>query len=189
MFQKNGSGSAAVSGGGKKRLNPSMNLYSEVGSPSSVSQLPPLLDSSISTTNDHESSSYDVVNSSASNIEHVSCFSTTCHHVPPNFNYQSLFELPTAHPAAGTLASLFESSSSRSGRSSAAAAAFPSLRSLQENLHFPFFFPTAAHQYPLNVNAANNNNGGDYGGSFTNCAVPENQKGGCPTELDCMWSF
>ncbi|CDP05952.1 unnamed protein product [Coffea canephora] len=196
VFQKCGAGTGPGSGGGKKRLAPGINLYPEASSPSSVS-LPPLLDSSTYTatsatsasTTDHESCSYDC-NSAK---EHVPCFSNSA---AASFNHNSVFELPPPPlpppaPAATLLSSLFDpspSSGARFPRTNAGLSAFPNLRSLQENLHCPFFFPTAAAAapppQPINGSDAN----GIHYGSVTNWSAPDNQKVG-PAELDCLWSF
>ncbi|KAL3508706.1 hypothetical protein ACH5RR_028107 [Cinchona calisaya] len=213
VFQKSSTGgNAAVSGGGKKRLTPGINnFYTEVGSTPSVS-LPPLLDSSPYTatatsasTTDHDSCSYDCSNSTK---EHVPCFSTNV--AASNFNHNSLFELPLSSPplpsapSVTLLSSLFDPPPSSSSSSSGARfarnnnntlSAFPNLRSLQENLHWPFFFPTAAAapappQPPIHGSSSTttNDNAIHYGSAITNWAAPDNQKVG-HTELDCLWTF
>lgn len=74
--------------------------------------------------------------------------------------------------------------------------AYPTLRTLQENLPLPFFFSTVAAPPPppplMQVGG-----GGDVGGwSFVgNWPAPENPKGDGTrmavgsTELDCMWTY
>lgn len=208
MFQKSGSGTnAAIPGGGvggKKRLNSCINLYTvDINSPSTSVSLPPLLDSSASTA-DRESCSYDVVDGGISTTkEHVPCFSTSAGF---NDHQSSLYDVLPPHPPllqlsspapAGTLASLLESSassssSSRFARAGSGISGFPSLRSLQDNLHLPSFFSNALP--PLTAWASpvisNDSAAAHYGGSLTsatNWAMPENQKTTCPAELDCMW--
>ncbi|KAL6963353.1 hypothetical protein U1Q18_000719, partial [Sarracenia purpurea var. burkii] len=176
VFQKSGSGGSSVAGGGKKtRLNPGINLFPEVSSPSSVS-LPPLLDSSPFATassasvTDRDSYSYN----GAAAKEHVPCFSTNIN--TANFSNHAPFELPPppppAHPHVGGLQ------------------AFPNLKALQENLQMPSFFFSTVAPPPMQ-------GGGDMGGW---CSVgswpppPEEQKMESArtamgsTELDCLWS-
>ncbi|GFP79655.1 protein cup-shaped cotyledon 2 [Phtheirospermum japonicum] len=176
VFQKSGAGAG---GCGKKRPPPDATSKLEVSSPSSVS-LPTLLEHSTA-----ESCSYD----GGAAKEHVPCFSTT------SFSYNPVFDLPPP-PAAVNALMMHDPSSSSSSYGSrfprhsssygAAPAAFPSLRSLQENLQLPFFFsavapPPAAH------------GGGDSDqmpgyGSVGQWPAPEGQKLGA-TELDCMWGY
>ncbi|KAK6134590.1 hypothetical protein DH2020_031649 [Rehmannia glutinosa] len=172
VFQKTGVGSSSAAsggGGGKKRPPP------EVSSPSSVS-LPTLLEQSTASTDSYDGGAL------AAAKEHVPCFSTTA---PPSFNYSSFFELPPPPPP-----QIHEPSSSSSGsrfpRHSGfgAPAAFPSLRSLQENLQLPFFFSAVAP--PAMHGGADQMSG--YGGSVGQWPAPENQKMGA-TELDCMWGY
>uniref|UniRef100_A0A5B6YYL9 Uncharacterized protein n=1 Tax=Davidia involucrata TaxID=16924 RepID=A0A5B6YYL9_DAVIN len=186
VFQKSGSGGSAAAGGGKKsRPNSSNNLYPEVSSPSSAS-LPPLLDSSPYATSaaistDRESCSYD--GNHHLTEEHVPCFSTIN---AANFNPHAPFDLPLPPSA---LNAVVDPSSARFARN-VGVSAFPSLRSLQENLQLPFFFSAVA---PPPVEG-----GYDMGGcsSVGNWLAPGNQRvdGAVrmavgPTELDCMWNF
>ncbi|KAI3457427.1 hypothetical protein Pfo_014090 [Paulownia fortunei] len=177
VFQKSGAGSSSASGGGKKRPPPGINTNPEVSSPSSVS-LPTLLEHSTAST-DRESCSYD--GGVANAKEHVPCFSTTA---APSFNHSSLFDLPPPPPSLNALIhDPSSSSASRFPRHSFGVSAFPSLRSLQENLQLPFFFSAVAPP-PIH-------DGGDQMsgyGSLSQWAAPENQKMGA-TELDCMWSY
>ncbi|KAK6134641.1 hypothetical protein DH2020_031566 [Rehmannia glutinosa] len=167
VFQKSGVGSSsAASGGGcgKKRPPP------EVSSPSSVS-LPTLLEQSTASTDSYDGGAL------ATAKEHVPCFSTTA---PPSFNYSSFFELPPPPPPIHEPSS--SSSGSRFARHSGfggAPAAFPSLRSLQENLQLPFFFSAVAP--PAMHGGADQMSG--YGGSVGQWPAPENQK------MDCMWGY
>lgn len=160
-----------------------MSLYPEPSSPSSV-YLPPLLDSSPYPTttgaaNDRDSCSYVV--SSSTPKEHVSCFSTFSVSAAANTAHNSLangsFDLaPPPPPVAADPFARFQRN--------VGVSAFPSLRSLQDNLQLPFFFsPAAVH--------------GGAGGDMNGLTVPEEQRvveGGsgmalCPSELDYMWGY
>lgn len=158
-----------------------MSFNRDVSSPSSVS-LPPLLDSSpyagAATSGDYESFSYDTK-------EHVSCFSTNA--TTTNFNPHSLFEFtPPPLPFNPTVVDpLLSSSSSRYSRNYGGLSAFPSLRSLQENLQLPFLFSAVATSPPPLQGGAADIVPGGYNSS---AATLEDQKCG-PTELDCIWSF
>ena len=201
MFQKSGSsGGGGATGGKKARLSSTVNLYPEVSSPSSAS-LPPLLDvspyagtSAAAAVNDRESCSYDGgENSNNSNArdQHVPWFSTiaaaaaaaaansfNAHHQPPPFDL--------APPS--IIGSIDPSRFPRNG----AVPAFPNLRSLQENLHLPFFFSQVAPPIPSSGDPST-----EMGitNSAGNWSALENQKmdnGRLPmgaTELDCMWSY
>lgn len=205
VFQKNissNAGSATISssgnGGSKKTRiissSSTMSLYPEPSSPSSV-YLPPLLDSSpaysavaAATTstaasaavNDRDSCS----NAYDSNPlrEHVSCFSTisgtpTTHNynfTPGGFDFSAASTPVTVDPF-----TRFQ----RNGGVSA----FPSLRSLQDNLQLPFFFPAPQqpfHGVPVDINSwaapAEETRVADGGPS-----IPA--LGG--SDLDCMWGF
>lgn len=171
VFQKSGAG-----GGGKKR--PAIQVNPEVSSPSSVS-LPPLLELS-ATTADHDSSSYNVADGKSK--EHVPCFSTNA---PPSFNHNSLFEFPPP-PSLNSLMHDLSSSSSAPHfqRHGLGASAFPSLRTLQENLQLPHCFHGIS---PPSVLGGAVDPMSGYG-SLGQFPPPHNQKIG-PNELDCMWSF
>lgn len=198
VFQKNGSGSGASTsgngGGGSKktRLNSSVTLYPEPSSPSSVS-LPPLLDSSpyptataasSATLSDRDGWSYD----SPVAREHVSCFSTiaaaAASAAATNFNTN--FELALPQPPPLCVSDPF----TRFPRN---VPAFPSLRSLQENLQLPFFFSSAVAP-PFHGGSAELGGCSSAGTSWT---MPEDTKveagggrmGMGPTELDCMWTY
>ncbi|XWS52104.1 hypothetical protein CRYUN_Cryun11dG0038600 [Craigia yunnanensis] len=195
VFHKSGSGNGATSstgGGAKKtRISASIALYQEPGSPSSVS-LPPLLDPTTTATatsatslTDRGCCSYD----SHTQSEHVSCFSTiaaatsTVTTTPPAFHPGFDVALP---PPPQMINNTFDSFTRYSRN--VGASAFPSLRSLQENLQLPFFFsqPTLAAP-PLHGDSSVNwgavseegNNGSSAGGKISMC----------PTELDCMWTY
>ncbi|KAL3652581.1 hypothetical protein CASFOL_002262 [Castilleja foliolosa] len=166
VFHKIGAG-----GGGKKKPPSDATSKMEVSSPSSVS-LPTLLEHSTA-----ESCSYD---------EHVPCFSTT------GFSYDPVFDLPPP-PAVNALMMHDPSSSSASFQSrfprninsyGAIPAAFPSLRSLQENLQMPFFFSAGAPTAAAHGGADQTTGYGSVG----QWPVPEGQKLGA-TELDCMWRY
>ncbi|KAH6781037.1 NAC Apical domain transcriptional regulator superfamily protein [Perilla frutescens var. hirtella] len=161
VFQKSGVGSSAAAAGGKKRPPAGMNTNSEVSSQSSVS-LPALLEPSTAST-DRESCSYD-----PNANEHVPCFSMT-----------SLLEQPPPPPPPSS-----SSFASYLPRHSLGVSAFPSLRSLQENLHLPFFFSAVA---PPPVQSGADQISG-YGNVGQWPAAHENQKVGA-TELDCMWGY
>ncbi|MBA0759140.1 hypothetical protein Gotri_022062 [Gossypium trilobum] len=197
VFQKSGSGNGASSsngGGARKtgRMSASISLYQEPSSPSSIS-LPPLLDpttTAVSLT-DRDSCSYD----SHTQSEHVSCFSTiaaaaasaaaTSTTTPHLFHPG--FDLAMPPPSPQMMNSGFDSISRYSRNPGVSV--FPSLRSLQENLQFPFFFsqPTMAAAPPL------------HGGSPLNFgAVSEEGNNGSgagakisigPSEFDCMWTY
>lgn len=181
VFQKSGAGSSSASGGGKKRPPGGINTNPEVSSPSSVS-LPALLEPSTAST-DRESCSYD--GGVANAKEHVPCFSTTA---APSFNHNSLFELPPPPPPPPYLNALLHDPSSSSSsaprfpRHSFGVSAFPSLRSLQENLQLPFFFSAAA---PPAMHGGADPSGYGSAGQWS---VPENQRMGS-SELDCMWGY
>ncbi|KAK8622700.1 hypothetical protein V6N13_117605 [Hibiscus sabdariffa] len=183
VFQKsgagNGSGSSNGSAARRSRMNPSVALYQEPSSPSSIS-LPPLLDPTAPAVSlaDHDSCSYD----SHTKSEHVTCFST----IAAAATTTSPFFLPgfdlALPPPPQMINKCFDSVS----RYSCNTPPFPSLRSLQENLQFPVFFsqPTMAPAPP------------HHGGSAVNFgAVSEegNNASGAkisigPSEFDCMWT-
>ncbi|XP_020235916.1 protein CUP-SHAPED COTYLEDON 2 [Cajanus cajan] len=188
VFQKSntsngGSTMSATSGSKKTRMNSATSLCHEPSSPSSV-YLPPLLDSSPYTTtttttfNDRHNCSYD----STTPKEHVSCFSTiaaaTAAAVTANNNFTSAsFDLPPQPFATDPFA--------RFPRN-VGVNAFPSLRSLQDNLQLPFLFSPAAQPFS-----------GAGAGEFLGWPMPEDQKlvEGGPnialgaSELDCMWGY
>ncbi|XVF70140.1 hypothetical protein PTKIN_Ptkin11bG0138200 [Pterospermum kingtungense] len=201
VFHKSGSGSAGTSntgGGAKKtRISASIAPYQEPSSPSSV-YLPPLLDPTATATatsapslTDRDSCSYD----SHTQSEHVSCFSTiaaaavsaaataTTTTILPAFNPGFDLSLPPPPQMVDNTIDSVARYSRNVGVS-----AFPSLRSLQENLQLPFFFsqPTLAGP-PLNGGSSLNwgavtdegNNGSDAGVKISMG----------PTELDCMWTY
>lgn len=170
----------------KTRMNCStttstLNLsYPEPSSPSSVS-LPPLLDhpNTATTAAVTENCSF----GSHAPTEHVSCFSTIA--------------AAAASAAASTFNPTFDlappplNGIDPAGRFSRnlGVSNFPSLRSLQENLHFTnFIYPPPPPPPPFQGGAISNwptmqdmmAAGG--GGGGTRMAVG-------PTELDCMWTF
>ncbi|CAL0303757.1 unnamed protein product [Lupinus luteus] len=126
----------------------SMSLGPEPGSPSSI-YLPPLLDSSpyATTFNDLDGCSYD--STTAAQREHVSCFSTNSAN---NFN-NGTFDLVPPPPQTPLNLDPFTRFQHNVGVS-----AFPSLRSLQDNLQMPFFFsPATVHGDGSNEMAAAGN--------------------------------
>ena len=163
VFQKSNSGGSTVSssGGSKKTRISSANMgpYPEPSSPSSV-YLPPLLESSpyantISATsstaasvalNDRDSCSYD----STTPREHVSCFSTMSSAAAASNNLNnSSFDFAFTQPTVSL--DPFARFQSNVGVS-----AFPSLRSLQENLQLPLFYPPVAQPVPGSSNSVIN---------------------------------
>ncbi|KAL6535976.1 hypothetical protein OROHE_012820 [Orobanche hederae] len=195
VFQKNGAGggggggsSTAAAGGGKKRPAPEAATNLEVSSPSSVS-LPTLLEHSTA-SNDRESCSYDGGGGGglAAAKEHVPCFSTT------SFDYNSLFELPPPPTSVNALMIHDQPSSSsssasrfpRHGNNFGVPAAFPSLRSLQDNLHLPFFFSPSPAVHGGGGGGPDQLSAGY--GSVGQWLAPESQRMGA-TELDCMWGY
>ena len=208
VFQKSSSGinggSATISSssGSKKTRMSSSNacFYPEPSSPSSV-YLPPLLESSPYAANtttptgstaaayDHDNCSY---NSSTTPREHVSCFSTISAAAATAANNSfSNVKFDLAPPLLPSLAGL--DPFVRIQRNNVSVSAFPSLRSLQENLQLPLFFSTQ----PIHGGSGEMNACGVVG----SWAAPEEQRvsdGGAgsnintalgPTELDCMWDY
>ncbi|GMN54439.1 hypothetical protein TIFTF001_023567 [Ficus carica] len=203
VFQKTGAGAGATIIGGvaskKTRLSSGSSLSQlyqpEPSSPTSVS-LPPLLDSSpyqTTTTNttatttltDRDGCSYD----SPTPREHVSCFSTTTNNNNTliGFNNSSIsaaFDLaPHSLPAPPPPPPIFPRT---------AAAAFPSLRSLQDNLQLPLFFSPAPSfhggggDFPSAVTAG----GCSSSGFWPPPAAGEDVKPvGTSELLDCLWTF
>ncbi|CAI8593167.1 unnamed protein product [Vicia faba] len=214
VFQKSNSGNgsttvtATTSGSKKTKMvsttsasnNNSMSLCAEPSSPSSV-YLPPLLDSSpysnnaaASTTafNGGQMCSYNNSSNNTDLKEHVSCFSTssTTSNVASghnnsfnNNNNNGSFDLVSPSMNATTMDPF-----ARFQRN-VGVSAFPSLRSLQDNLQLPFFFSTASTQ-PFH--------GGDVLGGW---GMPQEEQravvdggglnmGGLgSSELDCMWNY
>ncbi|XVE80085.1 hypothetical protein DITRI_Ditri14bG0111200 [Diplodiscus trichospermus] len=192
VFHKIGSIGGTGGGAKKTRISASIALYQEPSSPSSVS-LPPLLDptasataTSVTSLADRDNCSYD----SYTQSEHVSCFSTiaaatataTTTTTLPAFNPG--FEL-TMPPPSQMINNNFDS---MARYSNVGVSAFPSLRSLQENLQLPFFFsPHTLAAPPLHGSSSLNwgpvseegNDGSDGGGKISMG----------PTELDCMWTY
>lgn len=186
VFQKSSSGNGAGTssgggGGGSKKTRLMSNsgsvgsLFAEPSSPSSLS-LPPLLDSSPYQTNstatltDRDNCSY----GTPKPIEHVSCFSTVAAAATGNFNLN--FDIPPPQ--------MFEpSSSSRFSRNVNGVSAFPSLRSLQENLFLPYF-PSEIH-IPAGIGS---------GIEIVDCDStvnwpPEESRNLGSSEFECMWTY
>ncbi|PON92766.1 NAC domain containing protein [Trema orientale] len=193
-----GSGSAITRGGSKKtRMGSStnMSLYQEPSSPSSVS-LPPLLDSSpyqpnnnttTATTalNDRDSCSYD----SQTTREHVSCFSTFAAAGSSGGGLSHCFELdPHHHETLQPTPPAFFPRTASVGVA-AGISAFPSLRSLQENLQLPLFFPpAAAAAQPYFHGGSADFAGCSSAGNWPPALNDDAKAVGGATELDCMWS-
>ncbi|XP_022941185.1 protein CUP-SHAPED COTYLEDON 2-like [Cucurbita moschata] len=194
VFQKSGAGgggggATSSNGGGSKKARfvpGSVNVYPEPSSPSSVS-LPPLLDSSVYSAPatissasgnipDRDSCSY---NSPAAR-EHVSCFSTTTGGSLniPNYDFAPPLSLAAADPSTHFHRNIGLS-------------AFPSLRSLQENLQLPFFYSPVNIPSPTTAVHHGNISSADVGAcsSAGNWAVSDETRFMNSTELDCMWSY
>ncbi|XP_022139712.1 protein CUP-SHAPED COTYLEDON 2-like [Momordica charantia] len=190
VFQKSGSGGGGSGNGGSKKprfLAGSINVYPEPSSPSSVSvSLPPLLDSSLYSApatatagscnvTDRDSCSYN----SPTTREHVSCFSTANGSSSSSFNIPS-YDFSTPPPLlAGDPSARFPRNIGLS--------AFPSLRSLQENLQLPFFYS------PVNVPSPppppHGNICSSTDAATGNWAVSDEPRSMNSTELDCMWTY
>lgn len=181
LFKKSG-----TAGPGDKTPSSVMtNMYTEMSSSSSVS-LPPLPDSSTYTaaTTDHVSN-YSYLDNINVEKEHVSCFSRPTA-APSSFNYHTLFDggLPPPWMADPTSSSMSSSSSHYQGNTngvSQMSTAFPSLRSLEENLHLPSFFFPGVTPSPMHGGVGN-----IYASDTGNCSMLQTQKPGL-TELDCIW--
>ena len=180
VFQKTGAGVAAASGGGKKGKAAVISLYSEVcSSPSTASftqQLPALLDSA-SPYGGADSCSYEggEVNAIAKQ-EHVSCFSTTnvnnTNSVISTFNpFELNFSTPPPPPPLPP----------QRGFSLGGLPAFPSLRSLQDNLHLPWIGG-------LPSQSDGRSNGGEFGLVMGNWGTAGGDAAAA-TEVDCMWNY
>ncbi|KAL0406776.1 UNVERIFIED_CONTAM: protein CUP-SHAPED COTYLEDON 2 [Sesamum latifolium] len=170
VFQKTAPGSSGGGAATKKRPSAAVDssFISElmIASSSSVS-LPPLL----------EPSAVDV---DVSAKEHVPCFSTT---EAPSFSENSLFELPPPPPSSSLSAVVHGvSSASLFAKHSVGVSAFPSLRSLQENLHLPNFFPAVAPP-PMHGGGADQMPGYSSVGQWP---ALDNEKL-CAGDLNCIW--
>lgn len=186
VFQKSG-GATSSSSAKKGRCNNSINLYPEASSPSSVS-LPPLFDptatsataASTATLNDRDCCSYD----SHAQTEHVSCFSTIAAAASAAANQNNLDFAPPPLPPADPFGCFPRN---------LGVSAFPSLRSLQENLQLPLFFssPSQAAPTPYNGGGATAMNwlAGSDDGSVNGGGGGGGRAAAGPTELDCMWTY
>lgn len=158
VFEKTGAGSSAAAGGGGKKRP--CDGAPEVSSPSSLG-----------------GGSYEIGAASS----HVPCFSMAA---PPSYGRSSLAELP---PPPFDLMHFPSSSSSSSSTSryvkhgAASFGAFPTLKSLEDNLHLPLVFPAA----PPVLGGGGGHVFGE--GGFSQWPAVEDQKV-CGSELDCMWS-
>ncbi|KAI4388129.1 hypothetical protein MLD38_000487 [Melastoma candidum] len=173
VFQKSGMscgrGGASCSGGGgggvkKARPYPSMcsvslgHVYQDVSSPSLV-PLPPLLDSSpfapasgsavtVAALPGHDNPLFD--SSYPVSKEHVSCFSTAAplSTIPP-----SDFGIGSSTFSFSSPITIFKGlESSFSEAAPSPISGFPSLRSLQENLHLPYSFGGSLPAPPSDIN-------------------------------------
>ncbi|KAE8677057.1 Protein CUP-SHAPED COTYLEDON 2 [Hibiscus syriacus] len=184
VFQKSGAGNGSSSshgGGARSRINAAVSFYQEPSSPSSIS-LPPLLDTATISRADRDSCSYD----SHTQSEHVSCFSTLAAAVSsaaatPFFHPGFDLALP---PPPQMVNNGFDSISRYSH--TAGVSGFQSLRSLQENLQFPFFLsqPALAAASPLH---------GDSPPNFGAVSEEGNNASGAKISIgssvfDCMWT-
>ncbi|KEH38685.1 putative transcription factor NAM family [Medicago truncatula] len=210
VFQKSNTGNgsttvtvATTSGAKKTKIasnsasNNSMSLCPEPSSPSSV-YLPPLLDSSPYTAastasfNGGQMCNYNSSNNNTDLKEHVSCFSTTSTtsnvvSVHNNFNSNSNGSFDLVSPSMNATMDPFARFQRNVGVS-----AFPSLRSLQDNLQLPFFFSSAAAAQPFP-------GGGDILGGWGMPSEEQrvvvdsggglNMGGLGSSELDCMWNY
>ncbi|KAH0744898.1 hypothetical protein KY290_032891 [Solanum tuberosum] len=189
VFQKStGSNGAATStGGGKKRLSSSINMYQEVSSPSSVSHLPPLLDSSPYSTTATSATAIVIGDRDRDHHsfkkEHVPCFSTTATATITTqsltFDPTSVFDISsnTLHALQPTpgFSSILDSTPTNFTNYTRNST-FPSLRSLHENLQLPLFSGGSSAMH------------GGFSNPMGNWTVPETQKVQ-QSELDCMWSY
>ncbi|KAK2369383.1 NAC domain-containing protein [Trifolium repens] len=209
VFQKSNTGnggttvSATTSGSKKTKIastnsasNNSMSLCPEPSSPSSV-YLPPLLDSSpyaaasTAAFNGGQMCNYNSSNNNTEQKEHVSCFSTTSttSNVVNNFNNNNnngSFDLVSPMNASMDPFARFQRN--------VGVSAFPSLRSLQDNLQLPFFFSPAAAAQPFHGGG-----GGDFLGGWGMPPTEDqrvvvdggghNMGGLVSSELDCMWNY
>ncbi|XP_021890188.1 protein CUP-SHAPED COTYLEDON 2 [Carica papaya] len=200
VFQKSGAGSCG--GGGKKtKMPPSINLYQEPSSPSSVS-LPPLLDPTTASTTaaatSLDSCSYDghsfstsAAAAAAASSEHVSCFSTiAAAAAAAGSSASSTFDFgpPPQLPPQPQMYAGYDSFT-RFPRS-VGLSGFPSLRSLQENLQLPFFFSSSTSSPSASIPPPLFQGGG--GAAFSWPFMPDEGGGKLcmgASELDCMWSF
>lgn len=206
VFMKSCAGTTATAVGaasGKKtRLNTGMSLYPDVSSPSSAS-LPALLDSSpYAAAADRESGSYEGGGDTTGTTQHVPCFSTMAAAAANMNNPHHQFDFHPPPPAVGLSDPERFTRHNNNNNSGylGGVSAFPSLRSIQENLHqFPFFFSSVA---PFPMHGGSSNHGGV--DASVNWPAPSDQKmvngvsgGGAgggrmvvgPTELDCMWTY
>lgn len=181
VFQKN-TNARSSTGGGTKLVADKTSIYIETINSSPSVSLPPLLDTSYASatsayTADHDNYFYD---NNTDSKEHVPCFSNDSTN---NFNSRTIFDLPqqplsgstfTAHPIGY--------------QNNVGVSAFPSLRTLQENLQLPLFYSSVA---PLQPPVHGDGVIYSYGNGNLMPAVSslvEEQKVGV-TELDCIWSF
>ncbi|XP_071697912.1 protein CUP-SHAPED COTYLEDON 2-like [Rutidosis leptorrhynchoides] len=165
--------------GDKKYLSGSVN-YGKEGScsPAVSGSLPPLLDSSLyasatsAYTAGEQETNFTYDSHAVSSKEHVPCFSTSST-TTTNFggHCPTLFDFPPPQPLTS---------------------AFPSLRTLQENLQLPFYYSAVAPPPPaMHVGGGDisNNYVGFSGENWVSPSSNDNDNKPGPTELDCIWSF
>ncbi|MCD7468087.1 hypothetical protein HAX54_005885 [Datura stramonium] len=158
-------------------------MYQEVSSPSSVSQLPPLLDSSpYSTTATSAAAVIADRDHHSFKKEHVPCFSTTATTTTTphsSFDPSSVFDISsnTLHALpTPSFSAILDSSPPTNFTHYARNSTFPSLRSLHDNLQLPLFSGGTSAMH------------GGFSNPMGNWPVPETQKVE-QSELDCMWSY
>ncbi|KAL9271760.1 CUP-SHAPED COTYLEDON 2-like protein [Drosera capensis] len=212
VFRKNGPSVATIGGGGKKgRVGGGITLYTDVNSPPSVTlpQFPEnspycvpdtsMAAASASSTaasnvamTDRDSCSYD--SKAIANRQHVSCFSTILdsNTTPLGFNAGSAFDIKCSWPM--PVPSVINGGI----RNTLGFPAFPNLRSLQDNLQFPFFLSGLVP--PLQGGGGEQMNGCSVAGSWGGAVEQKADVGGVgiggggrsgvgATELDCMWGY
>ncbi|KAF7836689.1 protein CUP-SHAPED COTYLEDON 2-like [Senna tora] len=213
VFQKNiagtgGSATVSSSGNGSKKTRggiscaSNLSLYTDQpSSPSSV-YLPPLLDpspaaaysgaaaSSTAGVNDRDSCS-NAYDSNTTVREHVSCFSTISGTNNNNYSFANGGFDFAAAASTGVTVDPF-ARFQRNG----AVSAFPSLRSLQDNLQLPFFFPPPPQQPPFHGVPVDVNGCGALGNWAPAPAEEQRAADGVSgmaviggSDLDCMWGF
>lgn len=179
VFKKNTNGPViGGNGGGSKKW---FSGGKEVSCSSAVSgSLPPLLDSSLyasatsAYTAGEQETTFSYDSNAVSSKEHVPCFSTSST-TTTNFggHCPTLFDFPPPQPLTS---------------------AFPSLRTLQENLQLPFYYSSMAPPPPPPMHAGGGDisSSGNYFSGENWLSSSDNNNSSSklgPTELDCIWSF
>ncbi|XP_026655860.1 protein CUP-SHAPED COTYLEDON 2-like [Phoenix dactylifera] len=187
VFQKSG-------GGRKARVGLTGPHFSDsAGGSTSAASLPPFLDSSpygaaaaAAAAGDRESCSYE-----SSEREPVPCFSTVAAAAAAGLSHHHN-HLPPPHAL----------NYCRGPAGGGAGSVFPSLRSLQESLHLPFFLstlasPTGGAAAAMACDAAVHHRGEETGGDGwpsvldrkAEVAGKAHPMAVGPAELDCLWTF